>query len=154
MGQKTGEAFQREAVGSVPNERGAWDGAHTPWHLRDQVGATQPCVEHQLLLTPCTTDSTVGSPPFPTPTKHTVLSGCAASVTHLERLPLALCLIGFMVLQSSAHPPPSASSGRPSNRWGMQPWALSLPDKELCLREALAVCTPPAPEPSAKRPGS
>ena len=33
-------------------------------------------------------------------------------------------------------------------------WALSLPDKELCLREALAVCTPPAPEPSAKRPGS
>ena len=34
------------------------------------------------------------------------------------------------------------------------PWALSLPDKELCLREALAVCTPPAPEPSAKRPGS
>ena len=25
-----------------------------------------------------------------------------------------------------------------------QPWALSLPDKELCLREALAVCTPPA----------
>ena len=32
--------------------------------------------------------------------------------------------------------------------------ALSLPDKELCLREALAVCTPPAPEPSAKRPGS
>ena len=26
----------------------------------------------------------------------------------------------------------------------MQPWALSLPDKELCLREALAVCTPPA----------
>ena len=34
---------------------------------------------------------------------------------------------------------------------GMQPWALSLPDKELCLREALAVCTAPAPEPSAKR---
>ena len=32
--------------------------------------------------------------------------------------------------------------------------AVSLPDKELCLREALAVCTPPAPEPSAKRPGS
>ena len=30
---------------------------------------------------------------------------------------------------------------------------VSLPDKELCLREALAVCTPPAPEPSAKRPG-
>ena len=27
---------------------------------------------------------------------------------------------------------------------GMQPWALSLPDRELCLREALAVCTPPA----------
>ena len=41
-----------------------------------------------------------------------------------------------------------------SFRLGMQPWALSLPDKELCLREALAVCTPPAPEPSAKRPGS
>ena len=37
---------------------------------------------------------------------------------------------------------------------GMQPWALSLPDKELCLREALAVCTPRDPEPSAKRPGS
>ena len=35
-----------------------------------------------------------------------------------------------------------------------QPWALSLPDKELCLLEALAVCTPLAPEPSAKRPGS
>ena len=35
-----------------------------------------------------------------------------------------------------------------------QPWALSLPDKELCLREALAVCTPTAPEPSAERPGS
>ena len=51
-------------------------------------------------------------------------------------------------------PPPSASSGQPGNRLGMQPWALSLPDKELCLREALAVCTPPAPEPSAKRPGS
>ena len=47
-----------------------------------------------------------------------------------------------------------AVTGRPSNRLGMQPWALSLPDKELCLREALAVCTPPAPEPSAKRPGS
>ena len=31
-------------------------------------------------------------------------------------------------------------------RLGMQPWALSLPDKELCSREALAVCTPPAPE--------
>ena len=30
----------------------------------------------------------------------------------------------------------------------------TLTDKELCLREALAVCTPPAPEPSAKRPGS
>ena len=29
-----------------------------------------------------------------------------------------------------------------------------VPDKELCLREALAVCTPPAPESSAKRPGS
>ena len=37
---------------------------------------------------------------------------------------------------------------------GNADWALSLPDKELCLREALAVCTPPAPEPSAKRPGS
>ena len=29
---------------------------------------------------------------------------------------------------------------------GRQPWALSFPDKELCLREALAVCTPPAPD--------
>ena len=29
-----------------------------------------------------------------------------------------------------------------------------MPDKELCLREALAVCTPPAPEPSAKPPAS
>ena len=38
--------------------------------------------------------------------------------------------------------------------WGRQPCALSLPDKELCLREALAVCTATAPEPSAKRPGS
>ena len=42
------------------------------------------------------------------------------------------------------------SNGRPSNRLGMQPWALSLPDKELCLRGALAVCTPLAPEPSAQ----
>ena len=25
-------------------------------------------------------------------------------------------------------------SGQGSNRWGTQPWALSLPDKELCLR--------------------
>lgn len=32
----------------------------------------------------------------------TLLSGCAASVTHLGRLPLALCLTGFMVLQSTA----------------------------------------------------
>lgn len=32
----------------------------------------------------------------------TLLSGCAASVTHLGRLPLALCLTGFMVLQSKA----------------------------------------------------
>ena len=47
-----------------------------------------------------------------------------------------------------------AGKSRNRNRLGMQPWALSLPDKELCLREALAVCTPPAPEPSAKRPGS
>ena len=34
----------------------------------------------------------------------------------------------------------------------MQPWALSLPEKELCLREALAVCTPPAPEPKSFKP--
>ena len=27
----------------------------------------------------------------------------------------------------------------------MQPWALSLPDQELCLPQALAVCTAPAP---------
>ena len=46
--------------------------------------------------------------------------------------------------------------GTPGFSWsgpgkvGMQPWALSLPDKELCLREALAVCTAPAPEPSVK----
>ena len=52
--------------------------------------------------------------------------------------------LGFMHL-----PDPSRSGSV-----GRQPWALSLPDKELCLREALAVCTPPAPEPSAKRPGS
>ena len=51
-------------------------------------------------------------------------------------------------------PPPPDKDGRPSNRWGTQPWALYLPDKELCLWEALAVCTPQAPEPSAKRPGS
>ena len=57
---------------------------------------------------------------------------------------------GFPLLAS--HPGPRS----PPTPWrlGMQPWALSLPDKELCLREALAVCTPPAPEPSAKRPGS
>ena len=41
---------------------------------------------------------------------------------------------------------------RPSNRLGMQPWALSLPDKELCLREALAVCTPPLLATSVSRP--
>ena len=28
----------------------------------------------------------------------------------------------------------------PSKSWGTQPWALSFPDKELCLWEALAVC--------------
>ena len=45
---------------------------------------------------------------------------------------------------------PSGEPGVSGDFWvGMQPWALSLPDKELCLREALAVCTPPAPEPSA-----
>ena len=49
----------------------------------------------------------------------------------------------------------SCSGGlRPPVELCVQPWALSLPDKELCLREALAVCTAPAPEPSAKRPGS
>ena len=38
-----------------------------------------------------------------------------------------------------------------SSSW-KEPWALSLPDKELCLREALAVCTAPAPEPSPCNP--
>ena len=46
-----------------------------------------------------------------------------------------------------SHLPLSLSFRVGDRRWG---WA----DKELCLREALAVCTPPAPEPSAKRPGS
>ena len=47
------------------------------------------------------------------------------------------------ILEPKAIPPrPSCSA----LRLGRQPWALSLPDKELCLREALAVCTPPAPE--------
>ena len=41
-----------------------------------------------------------------------------------------------------------------SNSLGMQPWALSLPDKELCLREALAVCTPPAPGQSSLSAGA
>ena len=70
--------------------------------------------------------------------------------------PRILEWVAFPFSRGSSRPTPgpSASSGRPSNRLGVQPWALSLPDKELCLREALAVCTPPAPEPSAKRPGS
>ena len=37
---------------------------------------------------------------------------------------------------------------------GMQPEALPFPRKELSPREALAVCTPPAPKPSARTPGS
>ena len=37
---------------------------------------------------------------------------------------------------------------------GMQPGALPFPRKELSPREALAVCTPPAPKPSARTPGS
>ena len=39
-------------------------------------------------------------------------------------------------------------------RMGMQPGALPFPRKELSPREALAVCTPPAPKPSARTPGS
>ena len=35
---------------------------------------------------------------------------------------------------------------------GRQPWALSLPDKELCLREALAVCTEFIVDVAAERP--
>lgn len=81
MGRETGEAFQKEAVGPIPNERGAGDGAHTPWHLRDQNGATQPCVQHQLLPpaprgAPSLTDSAVGSPPFPWPTQYTAFRLC------------------------------------------------------------------------------
>ena len=41
-----------------------------------------------------------------------------------------------------------------STSLGMQPGALPFPRKELSLREALAVCTPPAPKPSARTPGS
>ena len=37
---------------------------------------------------------------------------------------------------------------------GMQPGALPFPRKELSLREALAVCTTPAPKRSARTPGS
>ena len=36
--------------------------------------------------------------------------------------------------QSHSFGPTGTSSGRPSKRLGRQPWALSLPDKELCLR--------------------
>ncbi|CAD7006723.1 unnamed protein product, partial [Ceratitis capitata] len=43
-------------------------------------------------------------------------------------------------------------AGSPS--LGMQPGALPFPRKELSPREALAVCTPPAPKPSARTPGS
>ena len=108
MGQETGEAFQKEAVGPIPNERGVGDGAHTPWYLRDQNGATQPCVQHQLLLTPGTPGCPIPPQIAPRDPGHshdppsTLLSGCAASVTHLGRVPLVLCLTGFMVLQSSA----------------------------------------------------
>ena len=37
---------------------------------------------------------------------------------------------------------------------GMQPGALPFPRKELSPLEDLAVCTPPAPTPSARTPGS
>ena len=103
-----GEAFQKEAVGPIPNERGVGDGAHTPWYLRDQNEATQPCVQHQLLLTPATPGCPIPPLIAPWDPRHshdppsTLLSGCAASVTHLGRVPLALCLTRFMVLHSSA----------------------------------------------------
>ena len=42
-----------------------------------------------------------------------------------------------------------AGSGQLAGRRGT-----GLPGRDPGLREALAVCTPPAPEPSAKRPGS
>ena len=37
---------------------------------------------------------------------------------------------------------------------GNAAWGASFPRKELSPREALAVCTPPAPKPSARTPGS
>ena len=67
----------------------------SPYSLASQEsGWGNPAMCPASALTPCTqgahppTDSTVGSLPLPMPTKHTVLSGCAASVTHRERLPL------------------------------------------------------------------
>ena len=48
--------------------------------------------------------------------------------------------------------PKPGSRGSPS--LGMRPGALPFPRKELSPREALAVCTPPAPKPSARTPGS
>ena len=49
--------------------------------------------------------------------------------------------------------PRTPLSSRVATRVSWSPLS-GLKGKELCLREALAVCTPPAPEPSAKRPGS
>ena len=43
------------------------------------------------------------------------------------------------------------------NSWGCKEWDMTErlnPRKELSPREALAVCTPPAPKPSARTPGS
>ena len=48
----------------------------------------------------------------------------------------------------------SPSQGPRDPGLGRQPGALPFPRKELSPREALAVCTPPAPKPSARTPGS
>ena len=55
-------------------------------------------------------------------------------------------VIANTLFQQYKIPPPSASSGGPGNRLGMQPWALSLPDQELCLRQTPTPQTNPLTE--------
>ena len=79
----------------------------------------------------------------------------AALRTHIQRCPNAT----FLFAGSKRHLMGEIflSPSRPfyqSVIMGMQPGALPFPRKELSPREALAVCTPPAPKPSARTPGS
>ena len=50
--------------------------------------------------------------------------------------------------------PCGAESGRPSNRWRSPALALPFPLTEISLQEPLAVCKPPAPKPSTRKPGA